>query len=128
MGQVKVWNDNDLDFKQVWKGDSYYIPAKSFIEMDFEEAYSFKCAPFPMKFDGMGQQLRESYKMLRVEGKATDHVKGYATFQCQHDGQKFSSQEELNEHIKANYLDKIEDQDFAKEFAAPISKAKKGAS
>lgn len=128
MSQVKVWNDNHLDFKQIWKGDSIFIPAKSYIEMDFEEANSFKCASYPMKFDGMGQQLPESYKMIRVEGNPADHIKASGKYKCQLDGQTFESQEALNAHIRDNYLDQIEDQDFAKDFATPVShKAKKGA-
>lgn len=69
--KVKVWNDNDHPFTQEFKGETVHIPAKKFIEMEWDEAVSFKSYPHSMKFDGMGQQLPESYKMIRVEGKPT---------------------------------------------------------
>lgn len=67
--KVKVWNDNEHLFAQDFKGDKIVIPAKGYIEMEWDEAIAFKSYPHPMKFDGMGQQLPESFKMIRVEGK-----------------------------------------------------------
>lgn len=65
--EVKVWNDNTLDFKQEYRGVNYHIPAGQYILMDEQEAYQFRGAYYPIIKDGAGQQTRESYKMIRIE-------------------------------------------------------------
>lgn len=67
--KVKVWNDNEHLFSQEFKGERITIEPKGFIEMEWDEAISFKSYPYPMEFDGMGNQKPESYKMIRVDGK-----------------------------------------------------------
>lgn len=94
MSLVKVWNDNDLDFRQDYKGNVVFIPAKGFIEMDWDEAIAFKSYPYPMQFDGMGQQLKSSFKMIRVEGKR-DTSTQVVMFRCHKDGSLHASKEAL---------------------------------
>src|SRR5947208_2212525 len=105
---AKVWNDNELPFEQNFKGDMIRIAPKSFIEMEYEEAHSFAGSPSAMRFDGMGQQTKESYKMIRVEGKptATNEVLAY---KCHADGSLHPSAEALNAYVqKDNITEKLE--------------------
>lgn len=97
MALVKVWNDNDVDFTQLYKDNRITIPAKGFIEMEWDEAISFKSYPHAMAFDGMGQQLKSSFKMIRVEGKPTqaDQV---VMFRCHKDGSLHASKEALTKY------------------------------
>lgn len=100
MGLVKVWNDNELDFVGKYKDQEIKIPAKSYIEMEYDEAHSFKSSPHPMQFDGMGQQLRSSYKMIRVEG-ARPEDNTVMAFRCHMDGSLHPSAEALNSYVQA---------------------------
>lgn len=107
MNVAKVWNDNELPFEQDFKGTKVKIPAKSFIEMEYDEAISFKSYPAPMRFDGMGQQTKDSYKMIRVEGTpgANNQV---TAFKCHADGSLHPSQEALNAYVQNNHAEKVE--------------------
>lgn len=100
MNLAKVWNDNHLDFVGSFKGEKVHIPAKSFIEMEYDEAISFKSYPHPMQFDGMGQQKPESFKMIRVEGKRDDGNVTVA-YRCHADGSLHASPEALNAYVQA---------------------------
>lgn len=91
---VKVWNDNVHPFTQKFKGDTIHIPAKSFIEMAYDEAISFKGKPYPRAFDGMGQQDPKSYKMIRVEG-APKFDQKVTAYKSHVDGSLHPSQEAL---------------------------------
>lgn len=104
---AKVWNDNELPFEQDFKGTKVKIPARSFIEMEYDEAVSFKSYPSPMRFDGMGQQTKDSYKMIRVEGSPQADHKVLA-FKCHADGSLHASQDALNEYVQRNHADKVD--------------------
>lgn len=105
---AQVWNDNTIDFKQKFKDDWVEIPAQGFIEMPYAEAVSFKSYPFPMKFDGMGQQLKESFKMIRIEGKP-DGDNMVAAFKCHADGTLHASKDALNAYVQSRYAEKLEE-------------------
>ena len=122
MNFAKVWNDNTVAFTQEFKGETITIPAQSFIEMDYSEAVSFKSYPAPMVFDGMGQQTRESLKMLRVEPPA--NLVGANTvvaYRCHKDGSLHGSKEEL-----AKYEASLDEGAFADPIGAQIAKKGKG--
>lgn len=102
MGLAKVWNDNDLPFEQKFKGEVIKIPARSYIEMPYEEAISFKSYPYPMKKDGMGQQTKESYKMIRIEGKR-EEANVVTAFRCHADGSLHPTQDALNSYVQQNH-------------------------
>ncbi len=104
---AKIWNDNELPFEQVFKEEKIRIPAKSYIEMEYDEAVAFKSYPFPMKFDGMGQQLKESYKMLRVDGKP-DGGNRVLAYKCQADGSLHGSQDALNSYVQEKFVERLE--------------------
>ncbi len=103
---AKVWNDNELPFTQVFKGDKISVPAKGYIEMEYDEAVSFKSYPSPMAFDGMGQQTKASYKMLRVEGKPQADNQVMA-FKCHADGSLHASKDALNAYVQENHTTKL---------------------
>lgn len=105
--QVKVWNDNIYPLKQLFKGNSVLIPAKSFIEMEFYEAHEFLGTYHPVDYDADGKQDPKSYKMLRVERE--DAVKGIQAkikknlcIVCKHES---PSPEELKAHITVQHKD-----------------------
>lgn len=100
MSLVKVWNDNSHDFEGKFKDQVIKIPARGFIEMEYDEAHSFKSAPHPMQFDGMGQQRPESYKMIRVEG-ARPQDNTVLAFRCHMDGSLHPSAEALNAYVQS---------------------------
>ncbi len=70
MAQVKVWNENTHDFKQEVKGVMLEIPAKGFIEMDYEEAIDFKGMFSPLPPADFSGDHALYYKMIRVEAPA----------------------------------------------------------
>jgi hypothetical protein len=106
MAMAKVWNDNGLPFTQKFKGTVFTIPAGGFIEMEYEEAVSFKSYPFPMKFDGMGQQTQDSYKMIRVDGKP-DTGNQVVAYKCHADGSLHANPEALNAYVQENHAHKM---------------------
>jgi hypothetical protein len=118
--KVKVWNDNVHPFTQDYKGDKVTIPAKGFVEMEWDEAISFKSYPANMEFDGMGQQKPESFKMIRVEGKpsTTNQVVAYKSHK---DGKIFGSRAELEAYESA-----FTEEAFADTEGAKIAATKRG--
>lgn len=64
--QVKVWNDNHYDFSQKFKGHKITVPAKKFVEMEYEEAIEFKGAFSSMPPPDDPDPARY-YKMIRIE-------------------------------------------------------------
>jgi len=106
MNTAKVWNDNHLPFKQKFKDDLIEIPAKGYIEMEYDEAVAFKSSPFPMKFDGMGQQKPESFKMIRVEGNPSVGNQTIA-YKCQADGSLHPSPEALNAYVQEKFANRV---------------------
>lgn len=97
MNVAKVWNDNELPFSQKWKDENVFIPAKSFIEMEYDDAIAFKSYPYPMMKDGMGQQTKESYKMIRVEGSYNGN-QSITAFRSHVDGSIHLTKEALAAH------------------------------
>src|SRR4051812_48653121 len=67
MAQVKVWNDNDHDYKEKFKDNDVVIKAKSFIEMEYYEAHEFKGTFRGVERDGDNQPMPRSFKMIRIE-------------------------------------------------------------
>jgi hypothetical protein len=118
--KVKVWNDNVHVFTQRFKGEQVTIPAKGFIEMEWDEAISFKSHPFSMKFDGMGQQDPTSFKMIRVEGgpAATNQV---IAFKSHKDGSIHATKSALEA-----YEAQFGDDSFADTEGAKIAASKRG--
>tara|TARA_R110000868_G_scaffold9394_2_gene46908 strand:- start:63 stop:509 length:447 start_codon:yes stop_codon:yes gene_type:complete len=67
MPKVKVWNDNVHPHTETFKGDVIHIPAKTCIEMEWEEAIEFKGQFTGMKRRGDDSPDPTGFKMIRVE-------------------------------------------------------------
>ncbi len=119
MNLAKVWNDNELPFEQKFKDQVIHIPPHDYIEMEYTEAHSFLGAPFAMKFDGMGQQTKDSYKMLRVEGKP-DTDNQVTAFKCHADGSLHASKDALNSYVQKNFSVGLEASKEAVELGIPV--------
>lgn len=125
--QVKVWNDNTHPFTQVFKEKKISIPAKSYVEMEFYDAYDFLGTYFPVEHDAAGIQDPKSYKMLRVDrGDAVRGIQGKIKknicIVCAHES---PSPEELEAHTKVKHpeqpklaLPEVDDSIESKEMAA----------
>ena len=69
MAKVKVWNDNVHPHRERFRGDWIEIPAKSYIEMEWEDGVQFRG-----QFTGIAPIIPETgnpdptrFKMIRVE-------------------------------------------------------------
>ncbi len=63
-----------------------------------------------MRFDGMGNQTKDSYKMLRVDGKFADS-NVVSAYKCHADGSLHPSLEALNSYVQGNHAGKVETTD-----------------
>lgn len=106
MTMAKVWNDNTYPFKQEFKGETIEIPPKSFIEMEYSEAMSFKSKPSPIVKDGMGQTVPATWKMIRVEGAPIQET--VVAYRCHADGSLHPSREAMEAHAKQYEAQKIQ--------------------
>lgn len=104
--RVKVWNDNNHELKELFKGDKVSIPAKGFIEMEFYEAHEFKGQYHPQPVDNDGKLLQDSkyFKIIRIEpidGTKKEEVQSsHVCMQCKH---MSPSSEELEAHVKVRH-------------------------
>ena len=104
---VKLWNDNKFSFEQEFKGEKIRIEAGGYVEMDYDDAVQFKSMYSPPQYDGGGNQLPESYKMIRVDGHAPHVLQESHVCTCC--GDKFATAAELTSHVDKNHLDQMED-------------------
>lgn len=113
---VKVWNKNSHDLKETFKGEQIFIKANSFIEMELSEAMEYKNQMFPIKVDGSGNQLPQSYKILFIEQPtgAKDEPKAVTEYICPVCKDKFGTVEDLEKHTDKFHLAQLEDQELAK--------------
>lgn len=114
--QVKVWNDNTYPFRQDIAGNVYSIPAKSFVEMDEEEADRLVKAFSPIKVDYDGNALPQSYKMLRIDAddlkrarSKRDNRAKSGSYVCQACGYVAANKWELNGHTLELHKGELED-------------------
>lgn len=122
IAQAKVWNDWTAEHVETFKGETIRIPAKGFIVMDWAEAVQFKGSYTPIVRDGMERDLKP--KMIRLEKIAVASPEPEKQrFICQMDGKEFSSQQELDEYIAANHLDKLVDDDVKKKLKEKTKRA-----
>lgn len=104
MPKVRLWNDNKLDHRELYKGDQLHIPAGKFIVMEEEDAIQFRGQWFPVVRDADGQALPQSYKMLRMEkiqlDEAAPKPEGKeSALTCQACKYKADSDADLKEHL-----------------------------
>lgn len=95
MAIVKVWNDNVHEFKQEFKGEKFVIPAKQFIEMEYEEAIDFKGSFSPMPPPDYSGDESLFFKMIRVEAPPPNSIYKDESHTNHLTGQQFASSDEL---------------------------------
>ena len=103
--KVKLWNDNVHDFKQKYRDDLIFIPAKSFIEMEEDDAHNFVCQYSPPVVDASGTQKPESYKMLKIERDGSENKLKLDPFTCQACNYKAVNKKDLTTHVEARIGD-----------------------
>ena len=110
---VKVWNDNIHDFKQKFRDDVIFIPAKGFVELEEDDAHNFVCQYSPPVVDASGNQKTESYTILVIERDGTENKLKLDPFTCQACNYKGVNKKDLSVHIEARIGDgkhmKVED-------------------
>lgn len=116
---VKVWNDNVHPHTEKFKGGLISIPAKSCIEMEYEEAVEFQG-----QFTGVARLAKNGapdpaqFKMIRVERPAVierdDELVNHAT------GKRAATKEELAEALREFAGQRAYDKD-AEEYAKKAS-------
>lgn len=106
MTRAQVWNDNVHPHTERFKDREISIPAKSFIEMDYDDAIEFKCQFTPIKTDGEKNPLPEGFKMIRVVPMAA--VQAPAPLVCHATGKVASSPEELAK-MEAEHLGQLDE-------------------
>lgn len=113
---VRVWNDNQFDHTEKFRGETITVKAGDFIEMEREDAVLFKSAFYPPKFNKGGVQERESMKIIRIEPikdkvQAPDKTAGSDEFKCQACNQHFKNKAGLHAHIAHKHSGQMVDED-----------------
>ena len=112
--QVKVWNDNDHDYKETFKEQEIKIPAKGFVEMEYYDAHEFRGKYKSIERDADNQPMPRSYKMIRVEEPpAADIDAKIETNVCGACKFRGGSPKDLLEHILAKHADQMNVDDEA---------------
>lgn len=105
MTLARVYNDNVHPHTEVFKEKTISIAAKSFIEMDYDDAIEFKSAFTPIKTDGEKNPLPTSFKMIRVV--PVDRVETPLPLVCHATGKLAKDAAELAT-MNAQHIDALE--------------------
>lgn len=126
---VRVHNDNVYPYTEKYRGNVISIPAKSYIEMDSNDASDFLGTnPGTAEVDANGIQKPQTYKMLRVERIANQKTQASAKeFKCMVDGATFPTQELLDAYILEFHSEKMVDQDAKEKLQGKRGRPAKGA-
>lgn len=115
--QVRVWNDNNYEHVEKFKGKELVIPAHGFIEMNRHEAVEFKSQFKAPVFLKGGVPDPKHKKMIRVEVVDNDKIEQTTApdHLCQKCGFQAKSAAGLKAHIRAHHLQSLEDEDVRRE-------------
>lgn len=126
MGAVRmatVKNNGPVEYSEEFKGKRITIPAGGEIRMSFSEAHQFKSQFIAPRYNGRGEPVNAKPLSVVADPIGPDaKTDASKEFTCMFDGETFDSQEELNAHIKANYMDKLSKDDaeaFARDGKTP---------
>lgn len=128
MPLVKVWNDHTQPHTEEFEAVTvqpptacvedkpsgrYFltVPAKGYVEMEWEEGVRFASKFHPIKRDGLGNYL--TVKMIRVEQPKTDDKK-QQSFKCQACKEEFQTEKSLTLHSEAEHANIMVDEDALK--------------
>jgi hypothetical protein len=122
--RVKVWNDNVHPYTEIFKGDKIYIEAKSFIEMEEDEALQFQGKFSPPIYDGDKNHMPQGFKMIRIDRGGAPIVPAKPTsFACNACKEVFQTEKSLALHSEHAHKDEA----FVDETAeAEITAKKRG--
>lgn len=104
--QVRVWNDNEYDFKQDYRETPIAIPAKKFVLMDKEDADNFIGMACVMKRTPDGGPDPKYYKMLRIESLEKEAM--IVSYKCNIcPGAEFHDEKALVKHSLSDHSSQI---------------------
>jgi hypothetical protein len=121
---VKIWNKNEYDYSEKFRGKEIYIKSGGHHKMDYEEAHLFlgQMPEFRRRKDGT--QDPKSFKKLMMDQEDRRRVemilrnekeeKAKKVFVCMACAKEFTSKAELTKHSKIEHADilaKSEDED-----------------
>lgn len=119
---VRVWNKNEFEYKERFKGNWIIIAPKKCIEMDYEEAVKFLGQATPILKMKDGRQDPKSYKWLQIDPE--DRIRAEASIRGEHESKsekvyacmkcnkEFKHKKALLTHIKEkHYEDLASDED-----------------
>lgn len=98
--KVQVWNENTYPYTETFKGDRVHIPAKSFVEMDEDDANMFLGTYNAPRKRGDNTPDPAHYKMLRVVRDGATTVSPASAHICNLCAYKASGAKDLDEHSK----------------------------
>jgi len=121
MTMIKVYNNNDHDFQEKYKGQMIVIKAHEYFEMDYEEAVDFigKAVPIIRMKNGLPDP--RSLKRLKITEE--DKAKGRAVatgdktsdqekvFVCMGCSKEFRTKNGLLKHIKDKHQSQMIDEE-----------------
>jgi hypothetical protein len=119
---VRVWNRNQYDHEEKFKGSLVKIPANKCIEMDYDEAILFKGQFYNPAFGKDMVQKPESYKWIEIDpddkakvlkARSTDGGSDETekVFSCHVCSKDFRTKNGLLKHIKDKHQDLMVDKD-----------------
>lgn len=123
---VEVWNDNDLEYSEMFNGDLIKIPANSCITMERENAVIFLgTMGVVLSKTSQGEPDKKSFKMLRtapvrgdiIQEENIDTGKVEISHKCMKCGISFDSKLSLDEHLKTHKGEVITDIEAEKRLA-----------
>lgn len=104
--KVKVWNDNELDHTEKFRGSVVHVPSRGFIEMEESDAKEFRTQFFPpirseVSIDGIDPKSR---KMIRIEypGGARPIAKAEPELRSPLTGEVFANEKDYKKHLDEN--------------------------
>lgn len=109
--KVKVWNDNVHPYSEDFRGKKISIPAKGFIEMEYDEANLFRGTFSPVIRDADGNDMAEGYKMIRVEDPGLTVEPKVDPLLCQACRYLAKSEKDLDAHMVTHSGSLVEDHD-----------------
>jgi formylmethanofuran dehydrogenase subunit E len=127
MALVKVWNDHEQEhveqfesvtvqpptacYQDIATGKHYIrIPAKSCVEMEWEEGVALASKFYPIRKDGLGREL--TAKKIRVEQPVDASKK--PVHKCQACKEEFQTEKSLLLHSEAEHAAVMVDEDVRK--------------
>jgi hypothetical protein len=118
---VKVWNRNTHDHQERFRDKQIFVPAGSYVQMDYHDAIDFLGQFYAPRYNKGGQALPESFKKLAIDEDDLKAVrsdqegrykeKADKTFVCMMCNDEFSTKAKLIKHVQKKHKDRLVDPD-----------------